>query len=100
LQSSSVAVSRIVSPAEHIEHIIDERAKRQAEDRANEAKPLSGHGGNRRGVQVDNIKLKGGTSAEYLTRKIARDRPDILKQMQAGKFKGITPPSVRPGRTG
>jgi hypothetical protein len=46
-----------------------------------------GRGRNR----FDNIKANGGgTSASYLTRRIARDRPDILDRMKAGEF-----PSVR-----
>lgn len=32
----------------------------------------------------------GGTSADYLTARIARDRPDILERMKAGEY-----PSVR-----
>jgi hypothetical protein len=40
-------------------------------------------------VDVVNL-IKGGNSAEYLTRRIARDYPDIADEMKAGKY-----PSVR-----
>jgi hypothetical protein len=36
--------------------------------------------------QVDIINLKGGTSAFHLTDRIARDKPEILEEMKAGKF--------------
>jgi hypothetical protein len=52
---------------------------------------LGDHGGRRE--QVDNVKLtEGGNSADYLARRIARDRPDILARMKAGAF-----PSARDG---
>lgn len=45
-------------------------------------------------ANCDNITVRGatdgGTSADYLTRRIARDHPEILRRMQAGEF-----PSVR-----
>jgi len=31
----------------------------------------------------------GGNSADYLTARIARDRPDILEDMRAGKYKSV-----------
>jgi hypothetical protein len=43
----------------------------------------------------DNIKndfrdsKSGGTSSEYLTRRIARDRPDIIKRMKDGEFASV-----------
>ena len=57
-----------------------------------EAKP---HGGDRKSEkarenQGSNRTLNRGTIAEYLTARLARDRPDILERMKAGEF-----PSVR-----
>ena len=44
----------------------------------------------------DNHKMflseDAGTSADYLTARIARDRPDILKDMKAGKYKSVRAP--------
>ncbi len=37
-----------------------------------------------------NLTGAGGTTADYLTARIARDRPDILDRMKEGEF-----PSVR-----
>jgi hypothetical protein len=73
-----------------IDAIIAER--KDAAKRAKEAKPLKANGeaGNGRS-SLDNIKATdGGTSAEYLTARIARDNPEILERMKAGEF-----PSVR-----
>src|SRR5262249_35108959 len=39
---------------------------------------------------VDNTVTRGATNADYLTARIARDRPDVLEEMQAGVY-----PSVR-----
>jgi len=60
--------------------------------RALEAQPLAKHGevGNGRSrVDIINSTPGGGTSAEYLTAKIARDCPDILSRMQAGEYKSV-----------
>lgn len=47
----------------------------------------------RRKPKVDNINLgpvsKGGTSAEYLTARIARDAPEVLERMKAGEFSSV-----------
>lgn len=41
--------------------------------------------------------VTGGTSAEYLTRRIARDHPDILKRMQAGEFRSVRAAALEAG---
>jgi hypothetical protein len=56
---------------------------------------LGPHGGDRKSEkarenQGSNRTLNRGTIAEYLTARLARDRPDILERMKAGEF-----PSVR-----
>ena len=80
-----------------IDRIIGERKAREAKDRAEAALPLMPNGGDRKSRdQLDVIKLiasapiSGGTSADYLAARIARDRPDILDRMKAGEY-----PSVR-----
>lgn len=40
-------------------------------------------------INADLTNSKGGDSSEYLTARIARDRPDILEDMQAGKYKSV-----------
>ena len=64
-------------------------------DRAEGAEPLAGHGGDHKSPevkdQVRNTNLKSSSqTAEYLTRRIARDHPTILERMKSGEF-----PSVR-----
>jgi hypothetical protein len=38
-----------------------------------------------------------GTSAEYLTRRIARDHPDVLSRMQAGEFRSVRAAALEAG---
>lgn len=63
---------------------------KRVQELADRAVPLGEHGG-ARGEQGDDITLSDrGTSAAYLTSRIARDRPDILEAMKRGEY-----PSVR-----
>jgi hypothetical protein len=65
--------------------IIEERKSAQA--RAQAPKPLITHGGDRtaRPEQgVVNTLNRGSSNADYLTARIARDRPGILERMRAG----------------
>lgn len=74
--------------------------KSRSVNTANEVIPALPHGGDRKTNQVDNYNLdktKGGTSAEYLTRKIARDRPDILERMKAGEFRSVRQAAIEAG---
>ena len=55
------------------------------------AKRISRHGGdrNREGQgSVQNLALRGST-ADYLTARIARDAPDVLERMKAGEFESV-----------
>jgi hypothetical protein len=62
---------------------------------AENAEPLAEHGGDRKSEdQVAHSHLKpankqSSTSAERLTRRIARDRPEILEEMKAGKYSSV-----------
>jgi hypothetical protein len=65
---------------------------------AAEKEPLAKHGGPRETEQGDNITLAGrGTDGTYLTRRIARDRPDILARMKAGEFKSVRAAALEAG---
>ena len=79
-----------------------ERAKRTAQDLHNGKSVTDGR--TTRHIQesyLDNIKIAegttGGTSADYLARRIARDRPDILARMRAGEFKSIRAAALEAG---
>jgi hypothetical protein len=56
---------------------------------------LRTHGGDRRSAactgqdQPSVRRLKYGETSAYLTARIARDRPDILEEMKAGKYKSV-----------
>lgn len=41
--------------------------------------------------------MKGGNDANYLTAKIARDRPDILDRMKAGEFTSVRKAALEAG---
>ncbi len=49
------------------------------------------------------INSPRGTTADYLTARIARDRPDMLARMKAGAFPSVSPvshaPCAAPGET-
>jgi hypothetical protein len=60
---------------------------------AETAEPLAEHGGDHQSedFQGNKVTLKErGNKAAYLTRRITRDRPDVLARMKAGAY-----PSVR-----
>ena len=80
-----------------IERIVEERIS--AEARAERARPLAEHGGDRKDTngQGKNLTLtQRGESAEYLTARIARDRPDILARMKDGGFPSVRAAGVIP----
>lgn len=58
---------------------------------------LGPHGGDRSGKQGYNGTLKRGNKAMYLTSRIKRDRPDIAKQMEKGKFKSAYQAGIAAG---
>jgi len=44
---------------------------------------------------LDTIKSFGGTDPSYLTARMARDRPDILEGMKAGKYPSVRAAALR-----
>lgn len=56
-----------------------------------ETHPLPEHGEIGGGhSRVDSVNsAKGGNSTDYLARRIARDRPDILERMKSGQYKSV-----------
>jgi len=72
-----------------IERIIEER--KSAEARAERARPLAAPGeiGNGRGRGEHATPTRRGTDPDYLTARIARDRPDILERMKAGEYRSV-----------
>lgn len=74
-----------------IDAIIAERKSLTVQQRAEEPRPLAEHRrptNEERASKGDSITFtKGrGTDPDYLTARIARDRPDILERMQAGEY--------------
>lgn len=71
---------------------VDNEANQRVATLAENAKPLAEHGTNQ--YLVDNSgrsnhNVQRGENAEYLTARIARDRPDILSDMKQGKYKSV-----------
>jgi len=67
--------------------------------RAEAAEPLAPHGaiGRGRGNRDDNVTSKRGNQADYLTSRIARDRPDILERMKDGEFSSVRQAAIAAG---
>ena len=65
---------------------------------AEEAKPLGPAGKPpASSPNLDIIKIRGGDDADYLTRRIARDHPDILERMKAGEFTSVRAAALEAG---
>jgi hypothetical protein len=66
---------------------------------AKKAVPLNEHGTNRFDNRGDNnhVHKNRGTDPEYLTAKIARDRPDILEMMKQGEFRSVRAAAIEAG---
>ncbi len=72
--------------AEAIDAIIAER--KDAAKRAKDAKPLEKVGRPDKDIKGSDTTLKEESrDAEYLTRRIARDNPELLERMKSGEFK-------------
>lgn len=72
-----------------------------ASDRAKNPKTLLSNRGpateeEKANVGVTNIS-RGGTTADYLTARIARDHPAILDRMKAGEFKSVRAAAIEAG---
>lgn len=68
---------------------------------AEAGKPSPEHGeigrGRDRDDNINSNSTTGGTSADYLTARIARDRPDILDRMKAGEFRSVRAAAIEAG---
>lgn len=86
---------RLQTEAEKIETEVMRRAK--------EAGSIGANGGDRRSEQFQSNnynteKLEDrGTSLDYLTARIARDRPDILEDMKEGKYRSVRQAAIEAG---
>jgi hypothetical protein len=85
-------------PPEVIDAIIRERITAQARADQAEGNPLPDHG------EVGNGRSRGSVTTstgkrdiEYLARRIARDRPDIIQDMKAGKYKSVRAAAIEAG---
>jgi hypothetical protein len=84
-----------------LDAIVEERKTAQALAAKAEGEPLKDVGAPtaEETDNVDNININpvGGTSATYLARRIARDRPDILHRMKAGEFRSVRAAAIEAG---
>jgi hypothetical protein len=73
--------------------------ERQAIEAAEAAKPNPKHGeiGNGRASRGYNVTPTRGNSPSYLAARIARDRPDILEGMKAGKYRSVRAAGIDAG---
>ena len=93
---------RLQLAAQDLDAEARDRVKRFAEN----ATPLNGHeygngmAGPGRGNKTDdnyNVFSGNGTDSEYLTARIARDRPDILERMKAGEYRSVRSAAIDAG---
>ena len=80
---------------------VEAEARARIAAMAEQAKPLAANGGDRKTEQYNNYNTDSptvqGTSPEYLTARIARDRPDILERMKAGEYKSVRSAAIDAG---
>jgi hypothetical protein len=76
---------------------VGEAQKAGVAEMAKAAQPLLKHGRPEKDKGVDNTFVRGSTNADYLTRRIARDRPDILARMKAGEFPSVRAAAIEAG---
>ncbi len=82
---------------------VEAEARARIAAMAENAKPLAANGTNQHGIDnyktlsLDTPSIIGGTSPEYLTARIARDRPDILERMKAGEYKSVRSAAIDAG---
>lgn len=90
-------VKRLQAKADEVE----QEARARIAAIAEKAVPLVIHGGDRKTIQYNNYNVDipsiQGTSPEYLTARIARDRPDILERMKAGEYKSVRSAAIDAG---
>jgi len=90
---------RLQLAAQDLDAEARDRVKRFAEN----ATPLKTNGGDRQSdiFQSYNCKTEnmecGGNDSEYLTNRIARDRPDILERMKAGEYRSVRSAAIDAG---
>ena len=60
-------------------------------ERAMDARPLGKTGGHRKKGETQRVVVQhaGSSNADYLSSRIARDRPDIWERMKRGEFKSV-----------
>jgi hypothetical protein len=96
LEASGVkhpTVGQAISTAEHAERGERNPVKTAEQMReilqANAEYGKLGGRGNKNPLLPGNKGFRLGNSSEYLARRIARDRPDILERMKAGEFRSV-----------
>lgn len=52
---------------------------------------------NQDNIRITDERYGGGTRAEYLTRRIVRDHPDIAARMKAGEFRSVHAAAIEAG---
>lgn len=81
---------------------VEAEARARIAEAAARAKPLATQGRPEINNKLDNCQVyspsdSGGNDPEYLTARIARDRPDILERMKAGEYKSVRSAAIDAG---
>jgi hypothetical protein len=80
-----------------LDRIIADRKARTAQERAERATAIAGHGEVGNGRSRGSITTSTGRGADYLAGRIKRDRPDIHKRMEKGEFKSVRAAAIEAG---
>ena len=81
---------------------LDAEARARIADLASRTIPLNTNGGDRKSdnqynnYNTETVSIQG-TDSEYLTARIARDRPDILERMKAGEYRSVRSAAIDAG---
>lgn len=83
--------------ASQLGHIVRARLTAQALALETEALPKPGEIGKGRSRGTNRASTNRSDSVEYLTARIARDRPDVLARMRAGEFASVHQAAIAAG---
>ena len=74
-------------------------AKARVMEKAMTVQPLAQHGSNQHTEDITRVMSSQGNRSDYLTARIARDRPDIWERMKHGEFDSVAAAAREAGIT-
>ena len=87
---------RLQLAAQDLDAEARDRVRRFAEN-ATPLKEQGDRGNGKKDYNYNVFPVERGTDSEYLTNRIARDRPDILERMKAGEYRSVRSAAIDAG---